>query len=52
MIDRYTVFSYSLEVEKLIFVEKGKPDYFVANGVKTSYGIEGVYFGGKKYNRK
>jgi hypothetical protein len=40
MIDRHTVFSYATEVEKLPFIKKEKLNYFIAGGVKTSYGID------------
>ncbi|MCX5805174.1 MAG: hypothetical protein NT010_03760 [Proteobacteria bacterium] len=40
MIDKHTVFSYATKVEKLTFIEKEKLTYFIAKGVKTSYGID------------
>jgi hypothetical protein len=40
MIDRYTVFSYVPLTEDLSFIDKERLDRFVAEGIRTAYGID------------
>ncbi len=48
MIDRYTVFSYAPLTEDLSFIDRARLDRFVAEGVRTAYGIDTDLLGEKE----